>query len=255
MPREIVQELIDAAIGERMNEQMTKDTRADGDSIGASQGAFGKLHRGRRSDGDDVTLRTRRIERRAELADDFDPAVAHLIEMIDGSHDARCACLRGQQRLRRVEDQKTRDPYTFAGEAADRAECVFHEWNLDDDLIRKPRELLAVSISIVAVDRVNGGEHRHGDRAADLGQQLALVSVVLAKQRRRRHHAVEEASRGAPEDVLEIGAREQNLHAPSRSRYSALGYATRSRKSACAGTGGDTPRLSVAERSSAKSSI
>src|SRR5438094_6363423 len=235
-----------------MHKKMTENTGAEGDGVGARQRAFGELHGRRRPHGNDVTLRTGRVKRRTKLANDVDTAVTDLIEMIDRRDDTAGAGLGSEDRLRRVENEQAGHARAVVGEATYGTDGVFDERNQNDDLIRETRELLTVAIDIVAVDGANGDVHGHVDETTDLRELLALVTLLLAQKRRRRHHAVEKPTGCGPGDVVEIGAREKNLHASSR--YSSRGYATWSRNSAFAGAGAETPLLSVAPRSASMSS-
>src|SRR2546423_9915903 len=209
---------------------MSKNVGAHGDGIGLRERTFGELHRRRRPQGDDVTLRTGGVEGRTQIANCFDTAVTDLIEMVDWGDDATRAGFRGKNRLRGVEDEQTGHAHAVVGKSAHGADGVFDEWNLNNDLIRKSRELLAVAVRILAIDGMGGDIHWHVDEATDLRELLALVALLLAEKRVRRHHAVEKPICRRPRDVVEVGAREKNLH--DSPRYSSRGYATWSRNSA-----------------------
>jgi hypothetical protein len=96
MAREIAQELVDATIGERMHEEVSKDAGTNRDRIGARDSTFGKLNRRGGTHGNDVALRTGRIESGAQLAHGIDPSMAHLVELIDGRDHRARARLRGE---------------------------------------------------------------------------------------------------------------------------------------------------------------
>jgi hypothetical protein len=135
MACELAQELIDATVGERMHEQMSQLTRADRNRVGTGKSARCELHCRRRPQRDDVTLRTRRVERRPQFANDFDAAVADLVEVIDRGDDTTRARLGGKQALRGVEHEQTGDAYAVVGKPSHCAQCIFDERNLNNDLI------------------------------------------------------------------------------------------------------------------------
>src|SRR5207237_3579612 len=116
---ELTQEMIDSTVGQRMHEQVPQLARADRNRVGTGKGARRELHCRRRPYGDDVTLRTRGVEGRPQLANDLDAAVTDLIEVIDRCDDTACARFRREQRLRGVEDEQTRDPYPVVGQPTD----------------------------------------------------------------------------------------------------------------------------------------
>src|SRR4051812_26901067 len=212
MARDVVQELIDASAGERMHEQMAQNGRADGHRVRAGDRALSELNHCSRTHGDDVTLRARRIERLAQFPHGVDATVAYLVEVIDRGDDRTRARLRGEQRLRGVEDEQTGNANAIIRQPPHSDDSVLDERDLHDDLVRYPRELLAVLIHVLAVDRVRRDVDRRVDDAADILKLLALLALVLAKQRGSGHDTIEKTTRRCPRNIIEVGTREQDLH-------------------------------------------
>src|SRR4051812_48188210 len=174
------------------------------------------MHRGSRIQRDNVTLRTGSIERGPELAQDVDAVAAELIELFDTGDDGTRARLGGQQSLSCGEYEQARDSNAIARQSSHGADGVLDQGYLDDDLIGEARELTSILIHVLAVDRVDRDVHRSVHNAADLGKLLSLVSLLLAKERRRGHHTIEKSIPRRPGDVIEIDACEQNLHESPR---------------------------------------
>src|SRR5919197_2341466 len=112
-----------------MHQKMSKRARVNGDRIRPRERALRELHRCRRPHGNDVTLRTGRVEGGAELAENFNTAVADFIEVIDRGDDTTRTRFGGEDRLRGVEDEQARDAHPVVGEPAYGSERVLDEWN------------------------------------------------------------------------------------------------------------------------------
>src|SRR5439155_16121287 len=164
-----------------MHEKMTQDAGAHSNSIRFGKRAVGELHSRRRPHGYDVTLRTGRVEGGAKLTDNFDTAMTDLIEVIDRSDYRGGARFGGENCLRGVEDEQTGHTHAIIGKPPDGTQRILDEWNLNDDLVRDPRELLAVSVCIVTVHGVDSDEYRHVDQSTDLHELLALLLLLLTE--------------------------------------------------------------------------
>jgi hypothetical protein len=175
--RELLQESVDAAVGERVDEERAKRIESQGDRVGACEAARGEIRRAARVCRDEVALGARAVEQEARLVDDDDAVLPQPVELVDGDRHGGRARLAREQRLRGVERERRRDAYALAGEAADRHHRVVHERHLDDDAVGDLRELAAVAVDVVRIHRRDARVHGQRDRPADLAEQLARVGA------------------------------------------------------------------------------
>ena len=86
--RDVAQELIDAAVSERMNQQGSAAVNRQSRDVGAGNAARAELRRRLRVRGEDIALGIACVERGANLTNDADAVLAARVQLID-EHDHR----------------------------------------------------------------------------------------------------------------------------------------------------------------------
>src|SRR6478609_10720382 len=80
--RDVAEKLVDATIGERVNEEAAAEVRGEADRVGTGDGAGAELRRRRRVQRDHVAFRIRRVECGTKSRDRRHAVVSRGIEAI-----------------------------------------------------------------------------------------------------------------------------------------------------------------------------
>src|SRR4051812_24007803 len=212
-------ELLQADVGQRMVEERIDDsggTRAD---VRSHPRGFDDVHRAARA-GDE------NLRRELVVAEDLDDLLnqvhaggRHIVQPTDKRAHERRTDFRGEQRLRRREDQGDVDASALFGESLARLHAVARERHLDDDVLVDFCKVASFAHNAIEIGRDDLRADRPLDQVADLLEVLAVVAWFFREQRWVRRDAVDDPERHERVDILEVARVDEDLHVrapPSR---------------------------------------
>src|SRR5688500_9853186 len=214
----VVEELIHSAVGERVHEHVAKHGRRNRRGVGARTRAPDEMQRRSQRRREDLALESVVREDLARLRNDRHAVLPDVLEAADeGTHVAR-AGFGGEKRLRRCEDERRAHANSFRGEPACGDDTVLQHRDHHDDAVGDLREVTALAVDAIGIDRHHLRRDRSSHRSRNLGEMVPRVGlrVFLREQRRVGRHAIDEARARGPDDLGERCGVEEDLHSAVR---------------------------------------
>src|SRR5882724_11682140 len=213
----VLQEFLQADVGERMLDERLEDGKRHGRDVGPQARGLDHVQGIPDAGGQDLALEVVVVEDGPDLAHDLHAYVADVVEPADERAHERRPRLRRQERLRRREDEGRVDRDPLRREGLDGAQTLADHRDLDDH-VGGPD--LALDLPALADHLIRGGrDHLGADRAghdgADLPHHLEKVAPLLGHQGGVGGHAVQNAPRVRLPDLLDVRCVEKDLHASS----------------------------------------
>src|SRR5439155_9612961 len=210
--RPVLQELLEADVGQRMLHELLEHRERDRHDVGAGLRGVDHVERVTDRRGEHLGLEALDAVDLADVADEVHADVGNVVEASEERTDIDGARLRREEGLGRREAERLVDADPLAGEILHGLEAVLGEGALDDGVRRDLRQLLAFLHHALEVRGHHLEAHIAGNDRADLLDQRPEWTLLLGDQRGVGGDAVDDTERHAFLDLAEVRRVQEDLH-------------------------------------------
>src|SRR5439155_25420767 len=147
-PRKLTQKSIDAAIAERVHNEVSQGIRCQTYDVCPGERAFRELNSGARGCSHDIAFFFPCLECALDLGQSSSGGLPKVVELVERDSYCGGSCLRGDDCLCRAEDEGRANDDPFCREPGHRHQRVLHQGDLHYNVIGHLRQLACLGVDV-----------------------------------------------------------------------------------------------------------